>query len=119
MVRSGHDIPTFLRYHLTDKKTHHNSRNLRNTRDLSTLNPFLPTPQKPHKRVKHTQAIRRQLPTNCLSVFDHYVGLALKGLKRLTPKSIKSKFYHYKPSPKKLNISTSLIYLALKHDLKL
>ena len=24
-----------------------------------------------------------KLPTNCLSVFDHFVGLALKGLKRL------------------------------------
>ena len=31
--------------------------------------------------VKHTQAIRRVLPTNCLSVFDHFVELALKGLR--------------------------------------
>ena len=30
--------------------------------------------------VKHTQAILRQKPTNCLSVFDHFVGLALKVL---------------------------------------
>ena len=30
--------------------------------------------------VKHTQTIRRLLPKNCLSVFDHFVGLALKGL---------------------------------------
>ena len=30
--------------------------------------------------VKHTQTIRRQKPTNCLSVFDHFVGLTLKGL---------------------------------------
>ena len=30
--------------------------------------------------IKHTQAIRRQQPTNCLKVFDHFVGLALKGL---------------------------------------
>ena len=30
--------------------------------------------------VKHTQTIRRQLPTNSPSVFDHFVGLALKGL---------------------------------------
>ena len=29
--------------------------------------------------VKHTQTIRRLLPTNCLSVFGHLVGLALKG----------------------------------------
>ena len=30
--------------------------------------------------VKHTETIRRQKPTNCLSVFDHFVGLALKVL---------------------------------------
>ena len=30
--------------------------------------------------VKHTQTIRRQMPTSCLSVFDHFVILALKGL---------------------------------------
>ena len=30
--------------------------------------------------IKHTQAIRRLLPTNCLSVFDHFVGLGLKEL---------------------------------------
>ena len=28
--------------------------------------------------VKHTQTIRRQIATNCLSVFDHFVKLALK-----------------------------------------
>ena len=37
--------------------------------------------------VKHTQTIRRQFVClsrqfpNCLSVFDHFVGLAVKGLK--------------------------------------
>ena len=30
--------------------------------------------------VKHTQTIRRQKPANSLSVFDHFVGLALKVL---------------------------------------
>ena len=35
--------------------------------------------------VKHTEAIRPEFAdgnflTNCLSVFDHFVGLALKGL---------------------------------------
>ena len=30
--------------------------------------------------VKHNQTIRRQQPTNCLSVFDHFAVLALKGL---------------------------------------
>ena len=34
-----------------------------------------------HKMVKHAQTIRRQKPTNCLSVFDHFVELALKVLK--------------------------------------
>ena len=29
---------------------------------------------------KHTPTIRGLLPTNCLSVFDHFVVLALKGL---------------------------------------
>ena len=32
------------------------------------------------KLVKHTQTIRRQKPTNCLSVFDYFDGLELKGL---------------------------------------
>ena len=33
-----------------------------------------------HKIVKHTQTIRLLLK-NCFSAFDHFVGLALKGLK--------------------------------------
>ena len=33
--------------------------------------------------VEHTQTIRRQHSTNCLSVFDHFVGLALKALKKV------------------------------------
>ena len=32
--------------------------------------------------IKHTQTICRQQLTNFLSVFDHFVGLALKGLRR-------------------------------------
>ena len=34
--------------------------------------------------VKYTQTIRRQQSTSCLSVFDHFVGLALKGLRLTT-----------------------------------
>ena len=30
--------------------------------------------------VNHTQTIRRQQPTNCLNVLDHFVGLTLRGL---------------------------------------
>ena len=33
--------------------------------------------------IKHTQTIRRLLSKNCLSVFHHFVGLALKGLTKL------------------------------------
>ena len=36
--------------------------------------------RQPHKMVKHTQKICRQRPSNCLSVFDHFLGLALSGL---------------------------------------
>ena len=31
--------------------------------------------------VRRTQAVRRQQPTNSLSVLDHFVGFALKGFK--------------------------------------
>ena len=41
--------------------------------------------------VKHTQTIRWLLPTNCLSVFDHFVELALKGLKNYSD-------FHFTPS---------------------
>ena len=34
-----------------------------------------------HKRNKHTQKVYLQQPKNCLSVFDHFVGLTLKGLR--------------------------------------
>ena len=32
--------------------------------------------------VKHTQIIHQQKLTNCLSVFDHFVGLAVKELRK-------------------------------------
>ena len=37
-----------------------------------------------HKMVKHTQTIRGQQSTNCLSVFGHFVVLKLKGLTVIT-----------------------------------
>ena len=40
-----------------------------------------PFKRQPHKMVKHTQAIRGQQPSG-LSMFDHFVGLALNRLKR-------------------------------------
>ena len=36
--------------------------------------------RQPHKIIKHTQIISRLLPTNCVSVFYHSVGLVFKGL---------------------------------------
>ena len=39
--------------------------------------------RQPHKMVKHTRAIYRPQTMNCLTMFDHYVGLALKGLRRI------------------------------------
>ena len=41
--------------------------------------------------VKHIQIIGRLLPTNCLSVLDHYVGLALKRGKEPT---VKQRYYY-------------------------
>ena len=37
--------------------------------------------QAPTSQNSHTQTMRRQQPTNFLSVFDKFVGLALKGLR--------------------------------------
>ena len=39
-----------------------------------------PFKRQPYEMVKHTQTIRWLVLTNCLSVFDHFVGLTLKGL---------------------------------------
>ena len=36
--------------------------------------------RQPHKMVKRIQTIRRQELTNCLSAFNNFVRLALKGL---------------------------------------
>ena len=46
---------------------------------------FQPFKSQPHRMVKHTQTICRLLPTNCLSVFEHFEGLALKRLKCVWP----------------------------------
>ena len=46
-------------------------------RSKRTLQPFK---HQPHKMIKRTQTIRRQEPTNYLSVFDHFVRLVFKEL---------------------------------------
>ena len=40
--------------------------------------------------IKRTQTIRRQQPMNCLSVFDHFVTLAVKRSQKLTEASVQS-----------------------------
>ena len=48
------------------------------------------------KFIKWSNAIKQfvgKLPTNCLSVFDHFVGLALKGLNFISGFKISCKHY--------------------------
>ena len=61
------------RYHSCHSIIQMNSKGSSN---IFTFKPLSAT----HKMVKHTQTIRRLLllPTNCFSVFDHFVGLVLK-----------------------------------------
>ena len=42
---------------------------------------YWPFKRQSQKMVKHTQTVRRQFATNCLSVFDHFVKLTFKGLR--------------------------------------
>ena len=51
-----------------------------NPKKFIKVYPINPLSINPKKMVKHTQIIRWQRPTNCLSVFDHFVVLALKEL---------------------------------------
>ena len=44
--------------------------------------------RQPPKMVKHTQTNRQMLPTNYLNVFDHFMGLAVKGLILKVPLNI-------------------------------
>ena len=60
--------------------------------------------------VKHTQAIRRQQPKNCLSVFDNFVKLALKGL-------IGNKVFGYRPL-KGTRYSNFMVYSMKKQFVK-
>ena len=45
--------------------------------------------------VEHTQLIRREEPTNCLRVFDHFVELALEGLTLNTDETLNGPGNHY------------------------
>ena len=57
-----------------------NLSNIRWIVSAKIVNNFQTFKRQLHKMVKHTQAIRRQQPMNFMSVFDHFVVLALKGL---------------------------------------
>ena len=68
---------------------------------------MLPFKRQPHKMVKYTKTICRQWPTNCLSVFNHFVGLALKGLRflnQISPQNL-TMFLAFLPFKKKANYS--------------
>ena len=47
-----------------------------------------------------------KLPTNCLSVFGHFAGLAVKGL---TPKNFSQDVFLIKDSPTRISASLSLL----------
>ena len=49
-------------------------QNVRPKKDVNALS------ANPPKMIKHTRTIRPQKPADCLIVYDHFVGLALKGL---------------------------------------
>ena len=52
---------------------------------------------RPPKMVKYTQTIRRQQPTNWLSVFDHLLGLALKVLRTILAFTLCLNWFYYFP----------------------
>ena len=52
--------------------------------EILTHDCMLTFTHQPHKMIKRTKAIRPQQPMNCFGVFDHFVGLALKGLGNMT-----------------------------------
>ena len=51
-------------------------------RNIVTDKGISPFKRQPYKIVQKTQAIRRLLSTNCLSVFNHFMGFTLKGLRK-------------------------------------
>ena len=63
-----------VREFMKDTDAINNYKNMRET--LGMINPLSAN----HAEWSNTLKIRRQKLTNCLSLFDHFVGLALKGL---------------------------------------
>ena len=60
------------------------------------LNPLSPTPE--NGQTHSNPTFRQLLPTNCLSVFDRFVELALKGLKVNICHFLKSCFGKFRES---------------------
>ena len=56
--------------------------------------PSLPFKCQSHKMVKHTQFVSK-LTTYCLSVLEHFVGLALKGLNIFHEKFVRIFFFFH------------------------
>ena len=56
---------------------------------VPTGNKAQPFKRQHHRMVKHTQTICLQKPTNCVSVFDHFVGLKLKRLRTFNGQSFR------------------------------
>ena len=66
------------------------------------------------------KTIRRQQPTNCLSVFDHFVGLALKGLYGFSWHHIVSRDFDFKINiSEKFKISQILEFFFVKKNSQL
>ena len=73
-----------------------------------TLNPSSADPTKQSNTLK---TVRRLLPTNCLSVLDHFVGFALKGLICINP----CYFSYYIGLPvRSLKVAVSRIFFVYK-----
>ena len=70
----------------TRNKKFVSSSHVNKSNKLADLNPLTAIPT---KRSKQTQTIRRHLQTNCLNVFDDFVGLTHKRL------SLKSMLKNY------------------------
>ena len=64
-------------------------------RELPTLEMNEPYKCQLHKMVKHTQTIGRQQPTNYLSMFEHFMGLALKEFTHLNFKKTVFHKFHF------------------------
>ena len=84
--------------------------------------------RQPHKMVKHTQTIRPLLPRNSLSVFDHFLVMALNWLRYFHSQNTQSLYENYPIMIISEDLSTSLIdtgywelskIIFLKYDLKM